>query len=241
MDRAKVIDLINTIMLRTSENGCTEAEVLEATRKIDVLLRKYDLSLGTVKESRKILGEEAFGFLPVKFGTSEKDIHEIVGCAFMVAQYYDCRCWQEISQRGTFQLFGSKMDVIMAKRTLLMLAQAMDADYIKYIALFNRETEKIRKDFSFGFVVRINERFMQFKEDRNRAHKNSKSLITVKDQIIRKKFISLDLNPNIGSAAVEDTVEISVTEAYTAGRNSGGEVELLGTEKVSEKKKIEKV
>src|SRR3954462_3830904 len=104
LDRLKT--RIQGLRSKTTDNGCTEAEVLLAATKVAELLDRYDLSLTDAEICNSPCEQR-------EYQTDRKKRIPLDDCVGAVANFCDCRVWREKSHSGNtrYVFFGLRSDI----------------------------------------------------------------------------------------------------------------------------------
>lgn len=247
MDRKKIISFVDSLLAKTIENGCTEAEALAAASKVNELLQKYDISYSEIGVAKAEMSSEKFGLLPLVL--TPEALKDIEGFLVAVAEYFDVRVWKSWREdKQVICFFGSQHDTIFAKRTVLMLLGSFDSEF----AMFEIDVRKRngrskpnkrywaekRTGFSLGFASRISERYRLLKAERTKAAKNSKELVVIKKDLVVANLKKAGYSEQMGLQGKKEEIEVEA-DAFEAGRESADRVEIeTKSRRLSETKRI---
>jgi len=95
---------------KTTANGCTEAEALQAAEKVAELLDKYGLSVEALKldTAKDECTKEGFDL------GSKREPHPVVMCMPDIAKYTSTRSWYRTGRLIEYTFFGFPTDVKIA-------------------------------------------------------------------------------------------------------------------------------
>lgn len=215
LERAK--RLIRKIDQRTQENGCSEAEALEAAAKIGELLATFDLSMDEIiVREEKCITKRVFAaddaIQPVITG---------IGALLTLRTYAE---WGK--SPVTFVLFGMERDMELAIFLYEICVEAADHGWADFIAAGHGHTRKQRESFRRGFGTRLYHRMRELKAQRDEEHNRhvkmsgAKDLVLVRDAIIDEEFAKT------GVKLTTKEVKIHDRHAYYQGDAHGATVNL---------------
>lgn len=215
--KARIKRIIQALQDKTTDNGCSEAEALEAARKMGELLEEHDLSLDDVG-----LREEAGQSKKNELYAADNYAGSMVAG---IAKFCSLVCYQENSKgaAGTFVIFGLEHDLEVAKYLYEVCSEACDWDWSRYMETHGYSVKK-RASFRAGFAGRIYERLMEMKAERDArmARMSDRTdLVVLKDQLVRGEFNKLGVR--LTKAAPRN---IADPNAYRQGQVAGAKVNL---------------
>jgi hypothetical protein len=182
-DKSDRIETIKKIMRRTTANGCSEAEALQALDTVRALMDAYDISeaeLALSKEEKAILRSEP----------EANDPHNIKAyLAHAVAEFCGCRGW-----RGPNGIIfcGLPADARLASWLLdhlnAFIQRELTAHLIGCLAP-KSERRFVINGFVGGITDRINERLDALRQrSATAATGNGRALVVVKDAAVKAKM-----------------------------------------------------
>lgn len=184
--KARAIRLIREMQNRTQENGCSEAEALEAADKIGAMMRQFDLELSDVTardvsdmtQIEVYAPDNAAGSILVGIGKL---------CSLQV--YRDTKQTTVVA----YVMFGHAPDVELATYLYEVCDEAIDNDWQKDMNAHGYSKKK-RESFRAGFAHRVHARMSQMRKERDDAaaamarQSNCTDLVVLKDQIVEAEF-----------------------------------------------------
>ena len=122
--RKRLLDVIQALSQKTSENGCTEAEALAAAEKAQRIMEKYGLSLADLEAVDPVSECEQS---EIETGTR---LHPINDVALAIAAFTDTETWY-IGGASGYRLvfFGLPGDVRIAVHLAKLIRNAMDLEW----------------------------------------------------------------------------------------------------------------
>lgn len=214
---ARAKRLIADLQKITEENGATEAEALNAAKRLGELLEKYNLDLTDAivrEDAAKCVKNEVFaaddyaGVLVVGI----KHFCEII--AYTVSNE---------GHAGKYVFFGVPHDVEIALYLYEVCAEAMDHDWVSFMDVHGYSLKK-RASFRAGFSHRVYDRLMEMKRERDARNASTcRDLIVLKDQLVTEEFAR-----QVGVKLVKHRARGGAADpnAYRAGMAAGGRVNL---------------
>jgi hypothetical protein len=215
---------------KTTANGCTEAEALQAAEKVAELLDKYGLSVEHLKleTAKDEVAKEGFDL------GSKREPHPVVMCMADIAKYTSTRSWYRTGRLIEYTFFGFPTDVKIAGWLLKLFKESMDTDYRAYLSAYTGPLhwKTVRKRFMDGMSDRLNVRLAELTEKRSRPlapevkieeadAPPSYELMVLKERNVERAFAGLKLKIR---ASYRDRFEDDVDEAYRAGAEAGDRV-----------------
>jgi hypothetical protein len=226
MNRDTVIQVIKDLANKTIENGCTEAEVMAAMDKINLLLKTYNLSMDKVFIEQSACVQEL-----IDSGNKKRDFIDIVLTGIKVLT--DCIVWRDTNYRTVvYRIFGMEPDVKMAKYLYFLIKASGEAEYNKYKANTRNNFvhgNAMRKSFFVGFTNRMYSRLLHLAKDRKAevAQKQSTqiqgSLIVMKQNKVADEFAKVGIKLKKSKATY---FRIKDRTAYDSGANAADSVNL---------------
>ena len=119
----RVLQRIQGLRAKTTDQGCTEEEALAAAAKVAELLDRYGLTLNEVT----IRNELCEG---VSIATDRRRASAVDSCVQAMAAFWDCKAWGEKTASGAIGqvFFGLKADVQAARFLYELIEQAFDTE-----------------------------------------------------------------------------------------------------------------
>lgn len=190
-ERAKRI--IAELRNKTEDNGCTEAEAMSAAEQIGELLEKYDIEIdeiGVREDADQCRKNEVFAADEFA-GTIVTGIAKF--CTLIVYQVkndgHGCK----------YVFFGTPHDLELGAYLYEVCAEAMEYDWATYMEDHGYSMKK-RASFRMGFSQRVYQRLQQMKAERDARNASScRSLVVLKDQLVRQEFDALGIHLRKGS------------------------------------------
>jgi hypothetical protein len=215
LNRAK--RLIADLQKITEDNGATEAEALNAARRLGELLEKYNLDLTDAivrEDAARCVKNEVFAADDFA-GTLVVGLKHFCG----IIAYRE----PGAGHAGKYVFFGVPQDVEIALYLYEVCAEAMDNDWQIYMDNFGYSMKK-RMSFRSGFASRVYSRLMEMKRERDlRNASKCRDLIVLKDQLVTEEFarqVGIKLVKSSGGRVQGDN------HAYLKGQEAGGRVNL---------------
>lgn len=185
IDRAR--RLIQGLVERTEERGCTEAEAMEAASKIGALLSQFDLELDEVlaRDTSDMVWQEVYAA-----DYSAASVISGIGtlCSLIV---YSCSG----ATVATYKMFGHKPDIELATYLYEVCAEAADHGWQQYM---NKQgySKRARDSFRIGFANRVASRMAELRKQRDAENDaraaamgtTGTSLVVLKDQIVQAEY-----------------------------------------------------
>jgi hypothetical protein len=211
--RNSLIRKIKALLNKTTDNGCTEAEMMAALAMARALMDDYEVTDADLHEAAEdkatISGEEPSARDPL-------DIKN--GLCQAVAAFCDCRAWVDVE---AVQFCGLRVDVELAHWLLATLDVFVQDELQRYMIgnlYVGTRRRRIVVGFATGCTDRIRERLYALVDAAHRAaSKNSHALVVVKTDLIDRAMkdagIALRDVPN-GRRRLDD-------DGYQDGRDAG--------------------
>lgn len=232
MDTAQQLESIKhrirSLVSKTVQAGCTEAEANLAAEKVGDLLEQYNLSLTDVMLAAEkcILG---------KHETTSRNRTKLSGCAKAIGRFTDCIVYSGKNAEGYryYAFFGLESDVSMAKYLCEIITSALNEETAKFkrtdesyiVGLAPRKT--LTNNFQEGFVSRINHMLDDMKETKHREHYEAchekLPILAAKEEKVKHDFkeLGITLKKSYGSNRFKYN-----SGAYSAGSNAASNVNL---------------
>lgn len=215
-DIDKLKTRLQALRAKTIANGCTEEEALAAAAKVAELLDRHDLSLSDL-EIREEQCEQA------AIETNRKQRQPISACIPAIAEYCDCKVWQERDEAGRvrYVFFGLRPGTEMAHYVYDVIAAAMRTAWERYASTqrFIRYASDEKGSFLFGMAVSIADKLMAMKAERDEGNRISsgRDLVVVRHAIVESEFAKLNLNLRHGRGSGKKVA----AGAFEAGQAAG--------------------
>jgi hypothetical protein len=214
---ARAKRLIADLQKITVENGATEAEALNAAKRLGELLAKYNLELTDAivrEDAAKCVKNEVYA--PDDFaGTIVVGLKHFCGIiTYKVSNE---------GHAGKYVFFGVPHDVEIALYLYEVCSEAMEHDWASYMDQYGYSMKK-RMSFRAGFAHRVYDRLLEMKAERDVRNASScRDLIVLKDQLVTQEFAR-----QVGVKLVKVRAGRTAADAsaYRAGMSAGGRVNL---------------
>lgn len=183
-DRNSIKAKIKALLSKTTENGCTEHEMLSSLAKARALMDTYDISdeeLQLSREETAVLHDES--------EVDARDTHKIKWrLAYGVGRFCNVQIYRDRSKAG-LTFVGFKSDIDLATWLLDHLSDFVHAALFEHLLDCLAPEGKERKEEIRGFVIgcteRINARMIEMcDQSQNVCTINRKALVIVKDRAI---------------------------------------------------------
>jgi Protein of unknown function (DUF2786) len=215
--RESMIEKIKALLSKTTENGCTEAEMMTALSMAQALQDTYVISaeeLQLAKDEAAVLGDS----MP-----DPNDPHNIrwqIG--WVVGKFCGCKAWaHRLTRRKHIKFCGAPADVELAVWMLEHLTDFVSDQLVRHLMTSiapRKEHRRVIKEFIIGCVDRIGERVSELCAQSEAVRtSNGRELVVIKSAAIDAKIKELGLHFGGGSCGGvnEDSA------AYSAGRAAG--------------------
>lgn len=222
--RERVINLIRQLQTKTTANGCTEAEALEAARKINELLERYQLAVEDVSEIR----DDVYGALKRQYGGGtwrRRTWHETKTAWGGIAAFTDTKHW---TSGADLVFFGSKTDCELAFYLVDLIRATGESEWQAFRGRGEGRTDRRgRASFLAGFSIRIYNRLHELARQRRRnVTSTGRDLVVVKDQVVAQKFQSYCVKSGLKLVNRSSSSSRRDAECYRAGEAAGSRVNL---------------
>ncbi len=253
--RERIIIKVRALLAMTTANGCTEEEALTAADRANKLMEDYDLTYTDIEAEVRA---ERYGNRSRKFaGGSERrrSWHEVLGCTWAIAQYWDCKCWW---QNQDLIYFGTATDTEMAHAMTDLLRIAMDGEWARYAKSEARKNQQhvhgrvLRTAFLLGMRRRINARLTEIKAQRVKAAQpplpsggigagagNGRALVIVRKEVVESKWKQYEKEADLKLRTKTFKSTVRNGDAYAAGARAGDRVDLGGHKLGPQTRRIE--
>jgi hypothetical protein len=220
-DLDRLVQRIRGLRAKTVEQGCTEQEALSAAEKVAELLDRYGLTINELELRRQSC--EGVGI-----ETGRKRRGPIDDCMPVIARFFDCRVWTEISTSGTLRyiFFGLPADVQAAVylHDLIVLAFETETRSFQGGAIYDDTPSARRRtatnSFQIGLARGISGKLEALRAARDASRRNGsgRDLVPIKKSIIDNELEKLGLRFQQKSTKGRRSV---LTEAFAAGKDAG--------------------
>jgi hypothetical protein len=210
------IKTIKALLSKTTENGCTEGEMLSALAKARALIDAYEITNDELQLSR-----EEKAILHTESEADARDTHGIKWqFGLSVAQYCNVEIYRDSSKAG-LTFVGFKSDIDFARWLIDHLADFVHNALFEFLldclAPEGKERKQEIRGFVSGCCERINTRLTELcaksKTERTNSHN---ALVVIKDQAIKDLLeaegICLRMSSSGGGGS---------DDARAAGRSAG--------------------
>lgn len=217
-NRDKILAKIKALLAKTVENGCTEAEAMNALAMAQSMMDAHEVTeadLNEVKEESAIKDTMK----------DMRDPHHIRNhICVVISKFTHTKVWRSEykSQKFKYHFVGLKSDVDFAMwltETLTMFVQKELKNYIwsnGYTSLPPAEKRIVINGFVFGCTRRISDRLLELIKG-GVVSNNKNALIVIKTELIQKKMEELGVNLSSGR---NKSSRIS-GNSYAAGKAAG--------------------
>lgn len=188
MDRDKLLQRIRALAVRTVENGCTEAEAMEAAKLMAKLCDEFDLSLDNLTLKNEVC-------IKVTLETGNKNRHPPAGmCMNAISKYCDVRSWSSPSQRNglSYVILGLPSDVELAKYLYTYINDAMQSEWLWQRSFMGLQSHQ-RASFYLGMATRLSQRLLDMKRERTNTASTGTALVVQKTAIVEEAFNNLGM------------------------------------------------
>jgi hypothetical protein len=210
---------IRALLAKTTENGATESEMLEAMAKASELMEKYFINENDLNDP--FLGEKCvFVSTPIL-----KTRYQVCYFYGYLAQLFDCEYY---FTKIELTFFGFENDVELCVYFYRQIVKTCFFEAEKYkdsreYAFQKRSGyhgSQIIKSFVKGFILRVCDKLEEIYKERQAARTTERGLILrEKSQRVKEAFDSEDIKINIRKFG-----KISVLDAaFNAGKEKGNE------------------
>ena len=219
--KENILKIIQALLRKTVQNGCSEAEALSAAKKVSELLGRL---------SKAISGDEFDEEICRQHEATERH-HEVVDVADAIAFFCDCKFWLSANK---IIYFGIPHDVEIATYLTDLCRAAMDAAFRLYLKSPERPHGKhgrsLRTSYMLAMADRLSRRIEILailrksdlrSEKKDRERRRSADL--TKKRIIDKQFEALGIILEFDSRERRYSRNYA---AYSAGWDAGGRINI---------------
>ena len=161
--QAKIVELIQKILSKTIESGCTEAEASEAFAKAQAMLLKHNLSMDDVRCKDSADGEEQFadeGVFQTGRWTYEQNLaYHVIKNHCFIEGYFASTAGKD----KVLFLFGTQANVATARYMFTALLAATERMWVLYKYLNKRPGSEARM-FRTGMIKGFSDKLDQERE-----------------------------------------------------------------------------
>jgi len=195
----KVRAKIAALVAKTTANGASEAEAVNAMAIAEKLMREHGVTLEDIKNDT----EAAHDFIKRKFNSGVKLTIMDKFVASAIGRYTDCKVWNGVQYGGSVRtprsktgykakymanvmFFGYTVDVELAEYIYKTCESAMETEWKRFSALLcvgSRKEE--RKNFMLGMALRLKDRLDYMKvQNIENSGSTGTELMVLKSQLV---------------------------------------------------------
>jgi len=224
MTKQDILKKLKAFSQRTVENGCTEAEALQAAQAMQSLQNKYNC---TLTELDITMTE----YVTERFSLGKKRRHPVYGALFGLQSFTETKL---VFNRTRVEIFGEQHKVDNATYLITLLMSAMELEFLQYKMTpeyaeqtFYYHGRSIRTSFMHGMAQRLSKRLSDMHRDNRQTvaqptASNGTALVIMADTALAdahaKKY------PRLGNARSNRTTRSQ--GAANAGRSAANRVGL---------------
>lgn len=219
INKEKILERIRVLLMRTTKNGCTEAEAMEAAEKVNKLLSEYSISMTDVE-----IGQSG---CITNFVMGRHPVFKL--CGVPIARFFDCKCWLDSRyEQEMIYFFGLTQDVNSAIWLTEVIRDAMNSEKNMFLVTQRKAGKPVGRtggsSFLIGMSSRINERLREIKAATSGEEiaSTGRNLIVVKNAVVTEQFAKLNLNLRSN----QTNRDVKNSSAFFAGREAGNKVGL---------------
>lgn len=222
MNRDDILRKIQALQQRTVENGCTEDESIQASKMLDKLLLKHNLTLSDAHVKESHCDMEVLNTGTKRMPAWLKHL------ANTCARHFDC---QMVYNGGELKFLGLKEDVSASTSLYQIIVCATNCEITRYKSttgyfLMSKvySSRCLCNSFRYGMIDRLRERLREIKDERNShiEEQRGTSLVLVKNELIQNHL--KEAFPNLRTVR-SNTVQVS-SEAYRDGKRAANNFSL---------------
>jgi hypothetical protein len=215
-DRNSIIEKIQALLSKTTENGCTEAEMLSSLAKASAMMDTYDITDADVQFAKD---EEAMLHADPPDLSDPHKIKWRLGGA--VSEFCNVQIYRSRGETG-LKCIGLPSDVQFAMWLLDHLADFVFGElYAHLIGCLAPPSERriVMRSFTEGCCDKISERLAELAERSKAARtSNGRELVVVKDSAIKAFMKEHDIH--LGTCRASRSANVDST-ARAAGHAAG--------------------
>lgn len=222
-ERERVKARIRTLLARTTQNGCTEAEALAAAEMVGRLLQHYALTMDEVALRQTPCVQRSVAWPGIRR-------RPIDCCIPALARFCDCKVWiQREDGKAAYVFFGMEQDVSLALYLHDVILRSIASESLMF-----RENHRhlqgaalagAQRRYQAGMATRVAERLEALRrtlhDELHRQHSQGRALILAKDQTVEAAFKATTIRLVKGRGQV-----IRADHAYRDGYAAGDRVNL---------------
>ncbi|MAH50155.1 hypothetical protein CMI37_30320 [Candidatus Pacearchaeota archaeon] len=219
-ERAAIARKLRALREKTTAQGCTEAEAMQAAELYTRLVNKYDMTMTDIE-----IGEQTVR--KVHIDTTDKKFHPIQECLTAMAILCDCKTWTNGPRRVV--ALGLPEDVAAFQVLYTVIRNALDLEWFKADMISSVRYERL--SFQEGMASTIKRRLQEIHASKQQqAVSTGRDLVPVKMAAVHAEFKSMGIH--LTSRRTQDHYGAS----RGAGRAAGERVGL--NERVGEGRRI---
>lgn len=194
---ARVLERIQALRMRTTEQGFTEEEAYTAARKLADLLDRYGAALSDADLARHHI-------CAVHVETGQRKSTPLQDCAGAIATFCDCRVWMDVAADNTRDIvfFGMEQDAQAAVALYELVGQTLDDELAAYKrgAEYRSGDAALRRRASHAFSVGLTQRIaarlgeMQAERQQEGVRSSGRDLVVLKSAEIDRTLEQLGIN-----------------------------------------------
>lgn len=217
-NKEKIKLKIRALLAKTTDNGATEAEMMEAMQKASELMEKYYIDPNDLNDP--FLGERCI-FMVTPLHVSQYDTKQFLP---FLARLFDCEYYYN-KHKKELTFFGFENDAELAVFFYNTVIRALTSEFAKYQQSyeFRREqryfpTKTVKNSFIKGFIYRVAEKLNDLYKRRQAERTKERGLILrEKSQKVKDAFLAEDINVRTTRARVPSVVN----DIFDQGRAAG--------------------
>lgn len=212
-NREKLLAKVKALLSKTTQAGCTEAEAMSALNMAQAMMDAYEITEDELSDLKK---EEA-----IVAETNTFDPHNIRrNLAVWVSRFADTKVWRDGGRTShKLKFCGTQADVEFATWLLDSLSEFVSHQLSWWLMIHQpKEDRKFHiASFVSGCTHRINERLGELVNARSPKTDNSRALVVIKYDLIKKKMNELGIN----LSKSRNRGKVVDMKAYEAGKRAG--------------------
>lgn len=214
-EQEKIKTRIHNLLLRTVENGCTEAEMLSAAEIAGRLMEQYGLTLSDVEilETTCILKG---------YETGQKNKGELRFVIPQLGRFCDCRSWSsKTNGKIAYQFFGFPEDVAIAVHLCTIINISLDTETARFKRISLNSSRNASHSFRLGVVVRIGERLEELKSELT-----METITTTGRELVVLKMSTVDSQMTQKLNKGKSGTWVKHNASFMAGKEAGNSVNI---------------
>lgn len=216
---------IHALMAKTVENGCTEEEALAASKKVQEMLNKYQLSLSDIRIRQESNCRKG------NYDVNVSKPGPLDFCISGVAYFTDTKAWKEpyggTDGRLAYKFFGLDHDVLIAEYITKVLDWAIiySGEDFKSSPIYNAAPKRAKalEDFKTAMACRLAKRLREMKDQQTESQSRGRGLIVLKGSIVDEEFAKLNMSLKKAKPSKGKAINAA---AWNAGVAAGDQVQL---------------